>query len=113
MFDIIPGRKHVSFPKPPNLLHSKPKKNVVEWLVTHTKNDTIISTLDTKSFMLMSQEVHVHELAHISQHTHGVSALYVYPSKELNKNCLLQMSLLDIIILFHSKLCMLYDNSFN
>ena len=37
VFDIIPGRKHASFPKPTNLLHSKPKKNVVEWLVTHVK----------------------------------------------------------------------------
>ena len=37
VFDVIPGRKHPSFPKPPNLLHSRPKKNVVEWLVTHAK----------------------------------------------------------------------------
>ena len=42
VFDIIPQRKHVTFPKLSNLLHVKPKNSVVEWLVTHTKKDTII-----------------------------------------------------------------------
>ena len=37
VFDIIPQRKHESFPKPSNLLHIKPKNSMVEWLITHTK----------------------------------------------------------------------------
>ena len=42
VFKVFPGRAHTSFPRPTNILHAKPTKNIVTWIITHL--DYIIST---------------------------------------------------------------------
>lgn len=35
VFKVIPGRQHQSFKRPTNIIHSKPKQHIVDWIVSH------------------------------------------------------------------------------
>lgn len=36
VFRDIPNREHLSFKKPRNILHAKPRKDMIEWIENHT-----------------------------------------------------------------------------
>lgn len=35
VFNVIPGRKHASFSKPVSLIHAKPNKDILAWVIEH------------------------------------------------------------------------------
>ena len=38
VFDTLPGRKHPSFDKPVNVMHAKPTKDILAWVVEHVES---------------------------------------------------------------------------